>query len=136
MKYYLDTNTIIYAIKGTYPSIKEHFKTVPFESIVIPNIVVAEIEYGAQKSINYEKTIEVYNNFINNFERAIFDEFATNIYGEIRADLEKKGNIIGPNDLIIASIVLANNGILITHNVKEFSRIKNLKIEDWTEKDG
>ena len=63
MQYYLDTNIIIYAIKGSYPNLMEHFKNVPKESIVIPEIVFAEIEYGARKSGNYEKTIEKYNKF-------------------------------------------------------------------------
>lgn len=132
MKYFLDTNTIIYAIKGTYIAMKEHFKNVPMESIVIPNIVIAEIEFGAYKSSNYKKTIEQYNQFINNFNKIGFNENAARIYGRIRSDLEKSGTPIGPNDLVIASIVLAENGVLITHNIKEFSRIENLKIEDWT----
>ena len=53
MKYYLDTNIIIYAMKNEYPNIKNHFLRVPSSSIVIPNIVLAEIEYGARKSKNY-----------------------------------------------------------------------------------
>ena len=132
MKYFLDTNTIIYSIKGTYPSMIEHFKNIPMESIVIPNIVVAEIEFGAYKSSNYNKNIKKYNEFINHFNKIGFDENAARIYGQIRSSLDKQGTPIGPNDLIIASIVIAENGILVTHNLKEFSRIKNLRIEDWT----
>ncbi len=132
MKYYLDTNTIIYAIKGTYPSLVEHFKNVPKESIVIPEIVLAEIEYGARKSNNYNKTIKKYNEFTDYFDIAYFDKNAAVSYGIIRSELEKIGKQIGPNDLIIASIVQANEGILVTHNTKEFERIKELKIEDWT----
>ena len=133
MKYFLDTNTIIYAIKGTYPSMIEHFKNVPMESIVVPNIVVAEIEFGAHKSSNYQKTIDKYNEFIDHFDKIRFNENAARLYGKIRANLEKAGTPIGPNDLIIASIVLSEDGVLVTHNIKEFSRIKNLRIEDWTE---
>lgn len=132
MKYYLDTNTIIYSIKGTYPSLVEHFKNVPKESIVIPEIVLAEIEYGARKSNNYNKTIKKYNEFTDYFDIAYFDKNASISYGIIRSELEKIGKQIGPNDLIIASIAQANEGILVTHNTKEFERIKELKIEDWT----
>lgn len=132
MKYYLDTNTIIYAIKGTYPSLVEHFKNVPKESIVIPEIVLAEIEYGARKSNNYNKTIKKYNEFTDYFDIAYFDKNAAISYGIIRSELEKIGKQIGPNDLIIASIAQASEGILVTHNTKEFERIKELKIEDWT----
>ena len=132
MKYYLDTNTIIYSIKGTYPNIVEHFKMTPKESIVIPQIVIAEIEYGAQKSSNYEKTIKKYNDFTCNFDVAYFDKKAAEAYGVIRSQLEREGKLIGPNDLIIASIVVANKGVLVTHNVNEFERIKDIQVEDWT----
>lgn len=132
MKYYLDTNIIIYAMKNKYPNIKNHFLKVPSSSIVIPNIVLAEIEYGARKSKNYKKTIDVYNQFTNTFEMAEFSIKAVKEYGNIRKDLGKKGKIIGPNDLIIAAIVKSEDGILVTHNTNEFSIVKGLKIEDWT----
>ena len=132
MKYYLDTNIIIYAMKNEYPNIKNHFLRVPSSSIVIPNIVLAEIEYGARKSKNYKKTIDIYNQFTNTFEMAEFSIKAVKEYGNIRKDLEKQGKIIGPNDLIIAAIVKSEDGILVTHNTNEFSRVKGLKIEDWT----
>lgn len=132
MKYYLDTNIIIYAMKNEYPNIKNHFLKVPSSSIVIPNIVLAEIEYGARKSKNYKKTIDVYNQFTNTFEMAEFSIKAVKEYGNIRKDLEKQGKIIGPNDLIIAAIVKSEDGILVTHNTNEFSRVKGLNIEDWT----
>ena len=132
MKYYLDTNIIIYAMKNEYPNIKNHFLKVPSSSIVIPNTVLAEIEYGARKSKNYKKTIDVYNQFTNVFEMAEFSIKAVKEYGNIRKDLEKQGKIIGPNDLIIAAIVKSEDGILVTHNTNEFSRVKGLNIEDWT----
>lgn len=132
MKYYLDTNIIIYAMKNEYPNIKNYFLKVPSSSIVIPNIVLAEIEYGARKSKNYKKTMDVYNQFTNTFEMAEFSIKAVKEYGKIRKDLEKQGRIIGPNDLIIAAIVKSEEGILVTHNTNEFSRVEGLKIEDWT----
>ena len=133
MKYYLDTNIIIYFIKGQSENIINHLKLIPSQSIIIPSIVIAEIEYGANKSANYNKTIVNYNKFINNFHIEDFNIKAALEYGRIRNELESSGNIIGPNDLMLASIVKANNGCLVTHNVKEFSRINDLYIEDWTE---
>lgn len=131
MKYYIDTNIIIYLLKGLYPNILSHFNQVPSFLISIPDIVIGEIEYGARKSKNYEKTINIYNSFIDRFEIAHFDSNAIREYGVIRSQLEKNGNLIGSNDLIIASIVKANKGVLITHNVKEFSKVDGLLIEDW-----
>ena len=61
-----------------------------------------------------------------------FDYNAAFLYGKIRASLENKGNNIGPNDLFIAALVLSLNGILVTNNTREFSRVEGLLIEDWT----
>lgn len=132
MKYFLDTNIIIYAVKGKYPSIVEHFENIPSYNIFVPSIVKAEIDYGAKKSSNYEKTISVYNKFLEIYNVVPFANEEVPIYGNIRSKLEKDGKIIGGNDMLIASIVLSHDGVLVTHNVEEFSRIKNLKIEDWT----
>lgn len=132
MNYFLDTNIIIYALKGVYPAIEEHFASVPSQSIVIPTIVLAEIEYGARKSKNYSATINKYNQFTSVFEKVPFSQKASEYYGIIRSQLEKKGELIGPNDLLIASIVLAEDGILVTNNTKEFNRIEGLRQENWT----
>ena len=132
MKYYLDTNTIIYALKGSFPAISDHFRKVSPQSIAIPSIVCAEIEYGARRSFDYSRTMSVYSRFMSVFPKEAFSEKAAAVYGSIRADLEAKGTPIGPNDLIIAATVKANDGILITNNEKEFSRVEGLKIENWT----
>lgn len=132
MKYYLDTNIIIYAINDRFPAIKDHFYNMPAQAIVIPSIVIAEIEYGAKKSNDYEKTINIYRRFTDSFEKAEFTEKAAGEYGIIRSALEKSGTIIGGNDLLIASIVKAENGVLVTHNINEFKRVDGLQIEDWT----
>ncbi len=120
MKYFLDTNIIIYAIKGLYPSIKNHFSSTPLQSMVIPTIILAKIEYGARKSKDYSATKKKYNQFTSVFEKVSFSQKASEYYGKIRSQLEYNGETIGPNDLIIASIVLVENGILVTNNKKEF----------------
>ncbi|MCR5282625.1 MAG: type II toxin-antitoxin system VapC family toxin [Lachnospiraceae bacterium] len=132
MKYYLDTNIVIAFVKGTSINVQNHIRTIPAQSIIIPSVVLAEIEYGAQKSYDYYKTKEKYDAFTKVFQNEPFDSNAALYYGEIRADLEKQGLPIGPNDLMIASIVLAGNGTLITNNEREFKRINGLKIENWT----
>lgn len=101
-------------------------------SIVIPSIVLAEIEYGARKSIDYGKTIALYNEFTKVFEAEDFSSKAAVEYGNIRASLEKKRQVIGANDMLIAATVLAAGGTLVTHNTKEFNRVESLLIEDWT----
>lgn len=133
MRYFLDTNIIIYFLKKKYPEIREHLMGVPSQSIVIPSVVRAEIEYGARKSADYTKTIRLYRKFMDAFHTEGFDECCSEAYGKIREDLEKKGMVIGPNDLMTAATVISKDGVLITHNTKEFSRIEGLRIEDWTE---
>jgi tRNA(fMet)-specific endonuclease VapC len=77
-------------------------------------------------------TRELWSNFFDTFEIVAFDDVAAKQYSIIRANLEMKGKTIGPNEFIIAATVLANNGILVTHNTKEFKRVPNLIIENWT----
>lgn len=132
MKYFLDTNIISYIIKGKYPKIIEHLKRIPAQSIVIPSVVKAELEFGARNSGMYEKVIVPYMTFLEPFDVKDFDSDASYYYGLIRQELSEKGTPIGPNDLLIASTVMAHNGTLITHNSREFSRIDDLRVEDWT----
>lgn len=132
MRYFLDTNMVIYCLKGNFPAIREHIRSHPAQSIVIPTVVLAEIEYGARKSKNYEQTIKKYKAFTDVFQVESFDEDCVQAYGRIRAQLEAKGTPIGPNDLLIAAIAAGKDGVLVTHNTKEFSRVSGLSIVDWT----
>jgi tRNA(fMet)-specific endonuclease VapC len=129
--YFLDTNICIYYLRGLYKSIEERFELIPNQEIKIPIIVKAELIYKIEKSKLRERNRNIYKRFIEAFEIVNFDDEALNQYAKIRLNLEKNGIIIGSNDLFIASISLANNGILITHNTKEFERISGLHIEDW-----
>ncbi len=133
MKYYLDTNICIYFLKGMNENIRRRLLEKHPDDIRICSIVKAELLYGAEKSIKKEENLKNIEEFLFPFQIIPFGENDSNSYSRIRAELEKEGRIIGPNDLLIASTVLENDGILITNNVKEFERVKNLKIENWTE---
>lgn len=130
MKYFLDTNIIVYAVKGMFPEIRKHFEQIPATSIVVPSIVCAELEYGARRSRDYAKTKALYDAFLREFLIVPFDKTAAKAYGKIRHQLEEQGMPIGPNDLVIAATAMG--GCLVTHDVREFSRIEGLRIEDWT----
>ena len=132
MIYYLDSNICIYFLKGLYPNIKDQIKSINPSNIKIPSIVKAELLYGAEKSNHRAANLDRITTFFEPFEIMPFDDDAAVIYSKIRSSSELKGNIIGPNDYIIASIVLSNNGILVTNNEKEFKMIKTLKLENWT----
>jgi tRNA(fMet)-specific endonuclease VapC len=128
--YFLDSNICIYYLKGSYPNLNEKLLSVPPSKIKIPAIVEAEIFVNVEKS-GQNKIRELWEKFFETFETVTFDKTVSRQYAIIRAYLEKKGTVIGPNDLIISATVLANNGILVTHNTKEFKRVPNLIIEDW-----
>ena len=133
MNYFLDTNICIYFLKGISENIRIRLLEKHPDEIRICSIVQAELLYGAEKSIRREENLKNIQNFLFPLKITPFGENEAKSYSIIRAELEKEGNIIGPNDLIIAATVLENDGILITNNVKEFGRVRNLKIENWTE---
>ncbi len=131
MTYLLDTNVCIKYLNGQNDTVRNHIKSLQPNQIVLCSIVKAELIYGAMKSKKSKKNLMKIQNFTSYFESFSFDDKSAELYGQIRAVLEKAGTPIGPNDLLIASIAKANNLTLITHNLKEFSRIKNLNLEDW-----
>jgi len=131
VKYILDTDICIYLIKSCHPLLLKRFQLVPLGEIGISSITVAELEYGVQKSLSVKQNEKALQHFLSPFVILPFDEKATKHYGKIRADLERKGKIIGGMDLMIAAHVLSLRATLVTNNVKEFERIKKLKIENW-----
>jgi tRNA(fMet)-specific endonuclease VapC len=133
VKYLLDTNVCARYLNGKSPSIRERIRTINKDEIAVCSVVKAELFYGAMRSNNPQRTLVNQQQFLNLFVSLPFDDNAALIYGEIRAQLAVLGTPIGPNDLQIAAISLANNLILVTHNLREFNRVNGLQIEDWEE---
>lgn len=133
MKYVLDTNVCIRILKGDAPSILRKIDNVSSDNVIIPAIVRFELYYGAFKSNRSVETLKRLNDFLGAFEHADMDSRVGEIAGKLRADLERKGQPVGPYDLLIGATALSLGFILITHNKNEFSRIDNLVIEDWEE---
>lgn len=131
MKYLLDTNVCIKYLNGQSDKIVRKLSALHPEDVVICSIVRAELYAGAYKSSSFQKTHKRLRSFIDIFPSLPFDDAASEIYGRIRAGLEKIGKPIGPYDMQIASIAIQHKLIMVTHNKKEFSRIKGLKLEDW-----
>ncbi len=131
MKYLLDTNTCIRYLNGRAPRIVAKMRTVAPADIAVCSIVKAELFAGAAKSQRPGQNLVTQQQFLNQFVSLPFDDAAAIIYGSIRAALEKAGTPIGPNDLLIAAITLANQLTLVTQNMREFSRISGLALEDW-----
>ncbi len=129
--YYLDTNTCIYYLNGRSDNIRKRILSTPPIKIAIPAIVKAELIVGAYKGQTPEKTLDKLEKFLQPFEVIPFEDQVTYLYAEIRSKVEKEGNTIGPHDILIAAITQFHEATLVTNNVKEFSRIEGLKIEDW-----
>jgi tRNA(fMet)-specific endonuclease VapC len=133
MIYLLDTNVCARYLNGKSLAIRQRLRSTNLADIVVCSVVKGELFYGAMKSNNLEKTLDRQQEFLKLFVSLPFDDDASLIYGRIRAELSAKGIIIGANDLQIAAIAMVNNLILVTHNVREFSRVNGLRFEDWEE---
>jgi len=133
MSWYLDTNICINCLRGTTPLVKRVLQGLEPVRIKIPAMVKAELLLGAAKSNRPIQNQELVEFFLAPFEIVPFDDRATTFYGQIRCKLEQEGKIIGFNDLMIASTVMAHEGILVTDNLREFSRVNGLKLENWAE---
>lgn len=131
MIYLLDTNVCIKLLNNNNIDVSNKLKTLQPEEIYLSTIVQFELYYGAYKSSKSEQNLAKLELFCYQFTILPFDKKSAKIAGKIRSELNKLGTPIGVYDLQIASIALVNNLILVTHNVKEFSRIQNLKYEDW-----
>jgi tRNA(fMet)-specific endonuclease VapC len=131
MKYLLDTNVCIKHLNQRSEPIIRTMSALPTAEMAVCSIVKAELFYGAAKARNPELTLAKQQEFLNRFASLPFDDKAAATYATIRANLEATGTPIGPNDLMIAAIAIANNLALVTHNTGEFSRVEGLKIVDW-----
>ncbi len=129
--YLLDTNIISYWMRGKSLLI-EKIKSYSPSDLSLSTITLAEIYYGIEKSPYKKKERRLKIERIKAELKVYpFNEEASIKYGAIRATLENEGNPISERDIQIASIALANNLIVVTHNVREFSRISKLRFEDW-----
>ncbi len=133
MKYFLDTNICIYFLKGKNEKLRAMLMSKHPDDIKIPSIVKAELFYGALKSQQKAENEEIVKKFLLPYEIISFGSDEAEEYGKIRTRLEFTGKTIGPNDLIIASTVLAHDGRLITNNEREFNRVESLTVENWLE---
>jgi tRNA(fMet)-specific endonuclease VapC len=132
--YLLDTNICIYLIKKKSKSLQNRIEKEKPYTIAISAVSVAELEFGVAKSLYPEKNKQALLEFLSPFEIVPFSEIDCEAYGILRAYLENIGTPIGPYDLQIAAQCLYRDYCLITNNLKEFKRIKGLKIENWTKK--
>ncbi len=132
MKYLLDTNICIYIINEKPKQVLTKFEQYPVHEFGISSITHAELQYGVEKSRNKETNQNALDEFLLPLSILPFHgKKLVVFYGEIRAFLDSKGKTIGPLDTLIAAHALSLDLTIISNNIKEFSRIPNLKCENW-----
>ena len=130
LKYLLDTNIVIYVLKRRPKEVLDIFNA-NASRMAISSITLSELMYGAEKSLNTDKNLEAVEEFVSHLEVLPYDAKASQHYGQIKAALEKKGQIIGENDIHIAAHAISHGLILVSNNVREFKRVSNLALENW-----
>jgi len=131
MRYMLDTNICIYAIKKRPAAVIDRFLTHDPEEICISAVTYAELMHGVEKSQATERNRLALSLFLSPITILDFESTAAEEYGSIRAKLEKRETPIGPMDMLIAAHARAAGLILVTNNTKEFERVEGLQIENW-----
>lgn len=129
--YVLDTNICIYIIKKQPHSVFERFESLPLGSASMSLVTFGELEYGAMRSNNSKKALNILDELINYIPVLPMRTDVAKHYGDIRANLAKKGTPIGNNDLWIAAHTRSLDHVLVSNNLKEFERVENLKLENW-----
>jgi tRNA(fMet)-specific endonuclease VapC len=133
VKYLLDTNAWIAYIRQNNATLMQRLQNANPSDINLCSVTLAELCYGAAHSgpthqaANFALIAVIRKQFVS----LPFDDRAAEEYGQIRAHLATQGKMIGPNDLMIAAIALANSLTVVTHNTVEFSRVPGLAVEDW-----
>jgi tRNA(fMet)-specific endonuclease VapC len=132
VRYLLDTNICVYAIKQRPPQVIARLREHAPEGLGISSISVAELFFGAAKS-GSSKNLGALRQFLEPLEVANFDLAAAETYGTLRLALEQAGTPIGPLDTQIAAHAVSLDVTLVTNNTREFERVRNLKVVDWAE---
>jgi tRNA(fMet)-specific endonuclease VapC len=131
LKFMLDTNIVIYVIKRRPVELLDVFNRHAGQ-MCISSITLAELLHGVEKSSMPDQNLRNVEDFISRIEVLEYGSKAAAHYGEIRADLERKGLPIGVNDLHIAGHARSEGLTLVTNNLREFERVNGLRTTNWT----
>lgn len=131
LQWLLDTNTCIAIMNQSPEHIIQTVMKHPVDTVGMSVISLYELEYGVSKSRKKVQNRQTLDGFKKYIQTVPWTEDCASLCGEIRAELEKKGTLIGPHDILIAGHALALDATLVTHNMKEFKRVKGLNVVDW-----
>lgn len=133
MSYLLDTNICIAAMNGRPAGVADRIAVTIADGhvVAISTIAIFELQYGIAKSVHIEKNIRALEVFLRPLLILPFGGDDARRAAQMRAALEKSGKPIGPYDYLIAAQALSQDLVLVTANIKEFSRITGLRSENW-----
>jgi tRNA(fMet)-specific endonuclease VapC len=129
--YLLDTNVCIRILNNSSPALVNRLRWHQPDEIALCSVVKAELLHGAQRSGRPDENLRLLDRFFEPFLFLPFDGDCAGIYGRIRAELERAGELIGPYDLLIAAIAVAHGRTLVTAYSREFGRVASLSLENW-----
>ena len=131
-RYMLDTDAASYIMKRSNPNVLKKLKEIPPDDISISAVVLSELRFGVAASPNATKSEEALKLFLQYVQVLPYPVEAAEDYGQIRAELKRRGAPIGGNDLLIAAHARSLGLVLVTNNMREFSRVPGLKVENWS----
>jgi tRNA(fMet)-specific endonuclease VapC len=131
-RFMLDTDTCSYILKRSHPLVLKRLQSVPVSDVCMSVVTRAELLYGAEVSPRRAQDSAALGAFLPYVDTVALDEDAALHYAAIRADLKRRGAMIGDSDLFIAAHARALGLTLVTNNTAEFERVSNLAIENWT----
>jgi len=131
-RYMLDTDMCSYIIRERPESVRQRFKTLAMEQLCVSVVTYAELIYGVERSSSKRVNRPVIEDFVRHLDVMDWDTEAADQYGVIRAKLEAAGTLIGAMDMMIAAHAKSIKGVLVTNNQKHFTKVKGLRIDNWT----
>jgi predicted nucleic acid-binding protein len=131
MKYAIDSDILIYYLKN-HPKVVERFVTTELDELSTTIINYTELLFGAYKSAKSVENLAVIRRFLDSLNIVQFDKQSAEIFAQLKAQLQKQGNVVADMDLLIASICLANGLTLVTNNTRHFEKISGLRLENWS----
>jgi tRNA(fMet)-specific endonuclease VapC len=131
MKFLLDTDTCIYALKQN-PAVLNRLLAQSRDDVAVSVITEAELRTGAAKSTSPAKTLRLIENFLRPLAIVEFNSIDAASYAQVRSRLERAGTPIGPLDTLIAAQAVARKLVLVSNNEREFGRVASLRVENWT----
>jgi tRNA(fMet)-specific endonuclease VapC len=131
LKYLLDTNVCVDYLTSRFPAVVARIQEADPEDLATSSIVAAELRYGADKSRHPARNHSRLDVLLGEMRCLDFDLGAARLYGRLRASLESHGRPIGAHDMLVAAHAQSAGLTLVTDNVREFSRVRRLAVENW-----